>query len=102
MIDLKRGAFKPEYAGKMSFYCSVVNHRLRHGDDKPTIGLILCQQHNRVLAEYTLRGVNNPIGVSSYEFTRALPAELQTSLPSIEQIERELGGDDAGGENEAS
>jgi predicted nuclease of restriction endonuclease-like (RecB) superfamily len=96
VIDLKRGAFKPEYAGKMSFYCNVVNDRLRHGDDKPTIGLILCQQHNRVLAEYTLRGMDNPIGVSSYELTRALPAELQTSLPSIEQIERELGSDDTG------
>jgi hypothetical protein len=78
----------------MSFYCSVVNDRLRHGDDNPTIGLVLCQQHNRVLAEYTLRGMDNPIGVSSYELTRALPAELQTSLPSIEQIERELAGDD--------
>ncbi len=94
VIELKRGVFKPEYAGKMSFYCSVVNDRLRHMDDKPTIGLILCQQHNRVLAEYTLRGMDNPIGVSSYELTRALPTELQTSLPSIEQIERELGGDD--------
>lgn len=92
VIDLKRGAFKPEYAGKMSFYCSVVNDRLRHADDKPTIGLILCQQHNRVLAEYTLRGIDSPIGISSYELTRALPAELQTSLPSIEQIERELAG----------
>ena len=94
VIDLKRGKFKPEYAGKMSFYCSVVNDRLRHGDDKPTIGLILCQQHNRVLAEYTLRGMDNPIGVSSYELTRALPTELRSSLPSIEQIERELGGAD--------
>lgn len=91
VIDLKRGAFKPEYAGKMSFYCSVVNDRLRHGDDKPTIGLILCQQQNRVLAEYTLRSIDSPIGVSSYELTRALPAELKTSLPSVEQIERELG-----------
>lgn len=95
VIELKRGAFKPEYAGKMSFYCSVVNDRLRHGDDKPTIGLILCQQHNRVLAEYTLRDMDNPIGVSSYELTRALPKELQTSLPSIEQIEHELGGGEA-------
>lgn len=92
VIDLKRGAFKPEYAGKMSFYCSVVNDRLRHGDDKPTIGLILCQQHNRVLAEYTLRGMDNPIGVSSYELTRALPTELKSSLPSIEDIEHELMG----------
>jgi predicted nuclease of restriction endonuclease-like (RecB) superfamily len=92
VIDLKRGAFKPEYAGKMSFYCSVVNDRLRHGDDKPTIGLILCQQHNRVLAKYTLRGMGNPIGVSSYELTRALPAELESSLPSVDQIELELAG----------
>lgn len=92
VIDLKRGAFKPEYAGKMSFYCSVVNDRLRHGDDKPTIGLILCQQHNRVLAEYTLRGMDSPIGVSSYELTRALPAELESSLPSVDQIELELAG----------
>ncbi|MDR1854900.1 MAG: PDDEXK nuclease domain-containing protein [Azoarcus sp.] len=95
VIDLKRGDFRPEYAGKMNFYCSVVDDRLRHEADKPTIGLILCQQPNRVLAEYALRGVDKPIGVSSYELTRALPAELQTSLPSIEQIERELEGGDA-------
>ena len=92
VIELKRGDFKPEYAGKMSFYCSVVDDRLRHPSDQPTVGLILCQQHNRVLAEYALRGVEKPIGVSSYELTRALPQDLQTSLPSIEQIESELGG----------
>jgi len=91
VIELKRGAFKPEYAGKMNFYCSVVDDHLRHGDDKPTIGLILCQEHNRVLAEYALRGMDKPIGVSSFELTRALPENLQTSLPSIETIERELG-----------
>ncbi len=91
VIELKRGAFKPEYAGKMNFYCSVVDDKLRHRDDKPTIGLILCQEHNRVLAEYALRGMNKPIGVSSFELTRALPVEMQTSLPSIEEIERELG-----------
>ena len=92
VIDLKRGDFKPEYAGKMNFYCSVVDDQLRHESDHPTIGLILCQQANRVLAEYALRGVDKPIGVSSYELTRALPQALQTSLPSIEQIERELQG----------
>lgn len=70
----------------------VVDDKLRHETDKPTIGLILCQQPNRVLAEYALRGVDKPIGVSSYELTRALPAELQSSLPSIEEIERELQG----------
>jgi predicted nuclease of restriction endonuclease-like (RecB) superfamily len=90
VIELKRGDFKPEYAGKMNFYCNVVDDRLRHESDKPTIGLILCQQPNRILAEYTLRGVDKPIGVSGYELTRSLPAELQSSLPSIEQIEREL------------
>ena len=92
VIELKRGDFKPEYAGKMSFYCSVVDDQLRHPSDQPTVGLILCQQPNRVLAEYALRGVEQPIGVSSYELTRALPQDLQTSLPSIEQIEAELQG----------
>jgi predicted nuclease of restriction endonuclease-like (RecB) superfamily len=93
VIDLKRGSFKPEYAGKMNFYCNVVDDQLRHETDKPTIGLILCQEPNRVLAEYALRGVDKPIGVSSFELTRALPESLETSLPSIEQIERELEGE---------
>lgn len=91
VIELKRGAFKPEYAGKMNFYCSVVDDTIRHETDAPTIGLILCQEQNKVLAEYALRGVDKPIGVSTFELTRALPAELQSSLPSIEQIEQELG-----------
>jgi predicted nuclease of restriction endonuclease-like (RecB) superfamily len=91
VIELKRGDFKPEYAGKMNFYCSVVDDQLRHETDKPTIGLILCQEPNRLLAEYALRGVESPIGVSGFELTRALPETLQTSLPSIEQIESELG-----------
>ncbi|MDR2155492.1 MAG: DUF1016 domain-containing protein [Burkholderiaceae bacterium] len=93
VIDLKRGDFKPGYAGKMNFYCNIVDDQLRHGSDKPTIGLILCQQSNRVLAEYALRGMDKPIGVSSFELTRALPVTLQSSLPSIEDIERELGRD---------
>lgn len=93
VIELKRGQFKPEYAGKVNFYCNVVDDHLRHADDKPTIGLILCQERNRVLAEYTLRGIEKPIGVSSYELTRALPKALQSSLPSIEQIESEFAGE---------
>jgi len=91
VIDLKRGKFKPEYAGKVNFYCSVVDDKLRHPDDRPTIGLILCQEKDRVLAEYSLRDIHKPIGVSDYELTRALPKELESSLPSIEQIEAELG-----------
>jgi predicted nuclease of restriction endonuclease-like (RecB) superfamily len=94
VVDLKRGAFKPEYAGKMNFYCSVVDDVLRHEADAPSIGLILCQQQNEVIAEYALRGVDKPIGVSTFELTRALPAELKSSLPSIDEIELELSSED--------
>lgn len=90
VIDLKTGAFKPEYAGKMNFYLSVVDEKLRHAHDAPSIGLILCQDRNRVVAEYALRGINKPIGISEYEVTRALPKELASSLPTIEAIEAEL------------
>lgn len=102
VIELKRGAFKPEYAGKMNFYLNVVDDQLRHPEDAPTIGLILCQEHNRVLAEYALRGVDKPIGVSAFELTRALPETLQSALPTIEQIEREMaiGPDVSMGEEE--
>jgi hypothetical protein len=90
VVDLKTGDFKPEYAGKMNFYCSVVDDQLRHPQDAPTIGLILCQTKDRILAEYALRDINKPIGVAGYELTRALPAELESSLPSIEDLEAEL------------
>ena len=90
VIDLKAGSFKPEYAGKLNFYCNVVNDQLRHEQDQPTIGLILCQTKDNVLAEYALTGIDKPIGVSSYELTRALPQDLQSALPTVEQIEAEL------------
>jgi len=90
VIELKKGSFKAEYAGKMNFYCNVVDDRLRHPDDKPTIGLILCQDRKTVLAEYSLRGIDKPIGISEYELTRALPESLKSALPSIEDIEHEL------------
>ncbi|MBL7645743.1 MAG: DUF1016 family protein [Candidatus Hydrogenedentes bacterium] len=89
-IDLKKGDFKPEYAGKMNFYCSAVDDQLRHEHDAPTVGLILCQNKDRVVAEYALRDIHKPIGVADYELTRALPANLASSLPSIEEIEAEL------------
>lgn len=91
VIEIKRGVFKPEYAGKVNFYCNVVDDMLRHEGDEPTIGLILCQEPDRVFAEYTLRGVETPIGVSGYELTRALPPEMESTMPTIEQIEAELG-----------
>ena len=93
VVDLKKGDFKPEYAGKMNFYCSAVDAQLRHAGDAPTIGLILCQTKDRILAEYSLKDIHKPIGVADYELTRALPAELASSLPSIETIEAELSQD---------
>ncbi len=90
VIDLKKGKFKPEYAGKLNFYCNVVNDRLKHPADQPTIGLILCQTHDRLLAEYSFSGIDKPIGISTYELTRALPLKLRSSLPSVEEIEAEL------------
>ena len=91
VIELKKGKFRPEYAGKLNFYCNVVNDRLKHPSDAPTIGLILCQTRDRLLAEYSFAGIDKPIGISTYELTRALPAKLKSSLPSVEEIEAELG-----------
>jgi predicted nuclease of restriction endonuclease-like (RecB) superfamily len=90
VIDLKVGRFKAEYAGKMNFYLSVVDDRMKHVHDQPSIGLILCEDKNKIVAEYALRGMDKSIGVSAYQLTRALPKKLQSALPSIEQIEAEL------------
>jgi predicted nuclease of restriction endonuclease-like (RecB) superfamily len=90
VIDLKKGEFIPEYAGKMNFYCSAVDDLLKHPTDQPTIGLILCQGKDKVFAEYSLRGMQKPIGISEYELTRILPDNLKGSLPSIEEIENNL------------
>ena len=90
VIDLKKGDFKPEYAGKMNFYCSAVDDLMRHSTDQETIGLILCQNNDTIVAEYALRSLQKPIGISEYELTRILPDNLKSSLPSIEDIEDEL------------
>ncbi len=90
VIDLKKGKFKPDYAGKMNFYCNVIDDKLRKEGDQQTIGLILCQDKDKILAEYSLRGMDKPIGVSEYELTRSLPDKLKSVLPSIEDIEKEL------------
>jgi predicted nuclease of restriction endonuclease-like (RecB) superfamily len=91
VIELKRGAFKPEYASKTNFYLNVVDDKMRHPDDQPSIGLILCQEKKRLIAEYALRGMNKAIGVSEYQLTRNLPKKLKGSLPTIAEIEKELG-----------
>jgi predicted nuclease of restriction endonuclease-like (RecB) superfamily len=90
VIDLKMRAFQPEFAGKMNFYLSAVNDILRHPDDQPSIGLILCKTRDRVVAEYALRDVSKPIGVSEYQLAAALPDKLKGTLPTIEELESEL------------
>lgn len=90
VIELKKGKFKPEYAGKLNFYCNVVNDRLKQPTDQPTIGLILCQERSRLLAEYSFAGIDKPIGISTYELTRALPKDMKSALPTVEEIEAEL------------
>jgi len=92
VIELKKGDFRPEYAGKMNFYCSVVDDQLRNESDNSTVGLILCQTKDRILAEYTLRDMQKPIGISEYELTRSLPEEFRSALPTVEEIEAELDG----------
>ncbi len=93
VIELKAGPFKPEHAGKLSFYLSAVDEEMKAEHDNPTIGLLLCKSKNKVVAEYALRDSNKPIGVAEYQLIEALPAELQTSLPSIEAIEQALESD---------
>lgn len=95
VIELKGGKFKPEHLGQLGFYLSAVDAQIKHPQDAPTIGLLLCKSKNKVVAEYALRDNAQPMGIAEYKLLESLPAELQTSLPSIEQIERELQGDGA-------
>jgi len=91
VIELKMGEFQPEYAGKMNFYLSAVDDRLRTRADNPSIGIILCKVRNKVIVEYALRDTHKPIGVSAYRLTKSLPAKLKRSLPTIKELESELG-----------
>jgi predicted nuclease of restriction endonuclease-like (RecB) superfamily len=90
VIELKKGKFLPEYAGKLNFYLSVVDDVLRTEQDQPSIGLLICQDKNKVVAEYALKNINKPIGVSEYQLIESIPENLKGSLPSIEELEREL------------
>lgn len=90
VIDLKMREFQPEYAGKMNFYLSAVDDSLRHPDDEPSIGLILCKSKKRLIVEYALRDTSKPIGVSAYKLTKSLPKKLKGSLPTIKELETEL------------
>ena len=92
VIDLKMHKFTPEDAGKLNFYLSAVDSQLKHEDDQPTIGIVLCKTHDRVIAEYALRDINKPIGVAEWQtkLVHSLPEPLKSNLPTIEQIEEEL------------
>jgi predicted nuclease of restriction endonuclease-like (RecB) superfamily len=92
VIDLKTTAFRPEYAGKMNFYLSAIDDLLRHPDDKPSIGIVLCKAKNEIVAEYALRDLAKPVGVASYvtKLVESLPPEFRGSLPSPEDWRAEL------------
>lgn len=90
VIDLKMQKFKPEFAGKMNFYLSAVDDLLRHADDQPSIGIILCKTKSKSIAEYALRDTHKPIGISEYRTLSALPESLRKNLPTIQELEAEL------------
>jgi predicted nuclease of restriction endonuclease-like (RecB) superfamily len=90
VIDLKIEEFKPEFAGKMNFYLSAVDEQLRHPDDGPSIGIILCKSRNELIVEYALRDTAKPMGVSQYRLSTALPDQFQSELPTLEEFAREL------------
>jgi predicted nuclease of restriction endonuclease-like (RecB) superfamily len=90
VVDLKMTDFRPEFAGKMGFYLSVVDDLVRHPEDRPSIGLILCKTKNNVVAEYALRNTQSPMGVSEYKIAQPLPTEISADLPSIEQLQEKL------------
>jgi predicted nuclease of restriction endonuclease-like (RecB) superfamily len=90
VVELKATAFKPEHAGQLNFYLSAIDAQLKAADDKPTIGLLLCKEKNRLVAEYALSGIDRPMGIANYQLMRTLPEPLDTNLPSIETIEAEL------------
>lgn len=90
VIELKTGKFKPDHLGQLGFYLTAVDRQIKGDQDNPSIGLLLCKSKNKVVAEYALSDKSQPMGIAEYKLQQALPAELETDLPSIEQIEREL------------
>lgn len=96
VVELKAGKFKPEHAGKMSFYLAAVDDKMRHAEDRPSIGMILCRSKNKVVVEYSLQATGRPIGVSSYTLSRTLPENLKDALPPPEDLEKVMLAKDGG------
>lgn len=90
VIELKTGDFKPEYAGQLNFYLSVVDAQLKKDTDNPTIGLLLCKNKNNLVAEYSLKDMSKPMGISEYKISSVLPEELSQQLPSVEDIQKRI------------
>lgn len=90
VIELKVVEFQPEFAGKLNFYLNLVDDQLKHETDQSTIGIVICKTKDSLEAEYALRGIDKPIGITEYELQKILPEKLKGSLPSIEEIELEL------------
>ena len=90
VVELKTIKFKPEHIGQLKFYVTAINRQLRTEADNPTIGLLICKDKNDVVAEYTLDDIHNPIGISSYKLFDQLSKDYKSSLPSIEEIEKQL------------
>ena len=88
--ELKATPFKPEYAGQLNFYINVVDDKLRGENDNKTIGLLLCKGKDEVVAQYALTGYDQPIGISDYQLSKAIPENLKSALPSVEEVEEEL------------
>jgi predicted nuclease of restriction endonuclease-like (RecB) superfamily len=91
VVELKTVKFEPEFAGKLNFYVSAVDGVLKTAQDNPSVGILICKSKNKTVVEYTLKDVNNPIGVSEYTLTQSLPDVYKSSLPTIEEIEAEFG-----------
>jgi len=90
VVELKAGKFKPEYAGKLNFYLSAIDSQLKREEDNASIGILLCKKKDKIEAEYALRDINKPMGISEYRLTDAIPDNLKTKLPSIEELEKQL------------
>ena len=90
VVELKATPFKPEYAGQLNFYINVVDDKLRGENDNKTIGLLLCKGKDEVVAQYALTGYDQPIGISDYQLSKAIPKNLKSALPSVEEVEEEL------------
>ena len=90
VVELKAGDFKPEHTGQLNFYLSAVDGILKRPEDNPSIGLLLCKSKNDLVAEYALKDMSKPIGVSEYKITSSLPENLSKQLPSIEDIQKRI------------